>query len=109
MSPEPREPPRRGDVWLAELDKRRPVVIMTRDPMGQYLNAVIVAPVTSTVRGVSTEVPVGADDGVRHPSVVNLDSVQLLAKGRLVRRVGHARAETMRRICDALRIATGCH
>ncbi len=100
--------PRRGEVWLAELDKRRPVIVLTRDPMGRYLNAVIVAPVTSTVRGTSTEVPVGAEDAIRHPSVANLDNVQLLAKHRLVRRVGTVRAETMRRLCDALRIATAC-
>ncbi len=43
--------PRRGEVWLARLDKVRPVVVLTRDPMGRLLQAVIGAPVTSTVRG----------------------------------------------------------
>ena len=56
-------PPRRGDVWLAQLDKVRPVIILTRDPMGRLLHAVVTAPVTSTVRGLSTEVPVGPADG----------------------------------------------
>jgi PemK-like, MazF-like toxin of type II toxin-antitoxin system len=59
--------PRRGEIWLADLDKARPVIVLTRDPMGRLLNAVIVAPVTSTVRGISTEVPVGSEDGVRQP------------------------------------------
>jgi mRNA interferase MazF len=100
--------PRRGEVWLADLDKTRPVIVLTRDPMGRLLNAVIVAPVTSTVRGISTEVPVGSDDGIRHPSVANLDNVQLLARGRLRRRVGRARPATMAALCAALSVAVDC-
>jgi mRNA interferase MazF len=99
---------RRGDVWLAQLDKIRPLVVLTRDPMGALLHAVIGAPVTSAVRGLSTEVPLGPDDGVRIMSVANLDNLQLVPRSRLVRRVGRARAETMRSICDALEIAIGC-
>jgi mRNA interferase MazF len=92
-------------VWLAELDKTRPVIVLTRDPMGRYLNAVIVAPVTSTVRGVSTEVAVGPADGVRVASVANVDSTQLVARSRLLRRVGRATPETMIGWCRALAIA----
>lgn len=87
--------PRRGEVWSAELDKIRPVVVMTRDPMGRLLNAVLVAPVTSTVRGVSTEVRVDAQDDIRRPAVANLDNLQLVARDRLVRRVGRARPSTV--------------
>ena len=100
--------PRRGEVWLADLDKARPVIMLTRDPMGQLLNAVIVAPVTSTVRGISTEVPVGSEDGVRHPSVANLDNVQLVARERFRRRVGRARPATMAALCSALSVAVDC-
>lgn len=100
--------PRRGEVWLAELDKRRPVVVLTRDPLGRYLHSVIIGPVTSTVRGLSTEVVVGEDDGVRTPSVVNLDNVQLLDRQRLVRRIGRVRPATLLRICDGVAIAIGC-
>ena len=100
--------PRRGEVWLADLDKARPVIVLTRDPMGRLLNAVIVAPVTSTVRGISTEVPVGSEDGVRHPSVANLDNVQLVARERFRRRVGRARPETMAALCSALSVAVDC-
>ncbi len=84
--------PRRGEVWLADLDKPRPVIVLTRDPMGLLLTSVIVAPVTSTVRGVSTEVPVGPADGIRRPSVANLDNVQLIDRDRLRRRIGRTRA-----------------
>lgn len=100
--------PRRGEVWLARLDKVRPLVVVSRDPMGRLLHAVIAAPVTSTVRGLSTEVRVGPEDGVRLESVANLDNVQLVASSRLVRRVGQATASTMSAICGALSIATGC-
>ena len=100
--------PCRGEVWLADLDKARPVIVLTRDPMGLLLNAVIVAPVTSTVRGISTEVPVGSEDGVRHPSVANLDNVQLVARERFRRRVGRARPATMAALCSALSVAVDC-
>ena len=100
--------PRRGDVWLAELDKVRPVIVLTRDPMGRLLHGVLVTPVTSTVRGVSTEVPLGPEDDVHAASVANLDNLQLVARSRLVRRVGRVRAATMGALCDAVATATGC-
>lgn len=97
--------PRRGELWLADLDKTRPVIVLTRDPMGRYLNALLVAPVTSTVRGVSTEVTVGPADGVRVESVANMDNTQLVARARLLRRVGRATPETMAALCRSLAIA----
>lgn len=100
--------PRRGEVWLADLDKTRPVIVLTRNPMGRYLNAVLVAPVTSTVRGVSTEVTVGPADGIRIESVANLDNTQLVARTRLQKRVGRATPETMARLCRSLAIAVAC-
>jgi mRNA interferase MazF len=110
MPTSPRNPPepRRGELWLADVDKRRPVVVLTRDPMGRYLSALICAPITSTVRGVTTEVPVGPPDGVRIESVVNLDNTQLVARSRFVRRVGHLPGPTMAGICRALAAATAC-
>lgn len=100
--------PRRGEVWLARLDKTRPVVVLTRDPLGSMLHSVIAAPITSTVRGVATEVRVGPRDGVRIASVANLDNCQLVARADLVRRVGTARDSTLNAICAALAIAVGC-
>lgn len=100
--------PRRSELWLAELDKTRPVVVLTRDPLGRHLRAVIVGPVTSTVRGLSTEVELEPADGALVPSVVNLDNLQLLERSRLVRRIGRVRASTMQRICEAVSIAVGC-
>ncbi len=86
--------PRRGEIWIAELDKRRPVIILTRDPLGQFLHSVIVAPITSTVRSIATEVAVGIGDGIDIPSVANLDNLMLMDRGRLIRRVGVAQPET---------------
>jgi mRNA interferase MazF len=104
----PTPEPRRGEVWLADLDKRRPVVVLTRDPLGRHLHSVIVGPVTSTMRGLSTEVVIGRADGVRRDAVVNLDNLQLLERARLDRRVGRATQETMDAICEAVAIAIGC-
>jgi mRNA interferase MazF len=99
---------RRGEVWLAELDKTRPVIVLTRDPLGRLLHSVVIAPVTSTVRGLATEVPLGPDDGIRHPSVANLDNVQLLPRDRFRRRIGRARPATMAALCAALSVAVDC-
>jgi len=76
--------------------------------MGRLLQSVISAPVTSIIRGLSTEVPLGPADGVRIESVANLDNVQLIARARLVRRVGRARPTIMNAICTALSTAVGC-
>jgi mRNA interferase MazF len=84
------------------------VIVLTRDPMGHLLHSVLVAPVTSTVRGISTEVPLGPDDDIHAVSVANLDNLQLVARSRLVRRVGRVRAATMGALCQALATATGC-
>ncbi|MDA8284945.1 MAG: type II toxin-antitoxin system PemK/MazF family toxin [Actinomycetota bacterium] len=99
---------RRGEIWLAELDKRRPVVVLTRDPLGRLLHSVIVGPVTSTVRGLSTEVDLTEADGVRTRCVVNLDNLQLVSRARLVGRVGRATPETMRAVCAAVADAVDC-
>ena len=82
--------------------------MLSRDPMGQLLHSVISAPVTSTIRGLSTEVRLGAEDSLRIDSVANLDNVQLVARTRLLRRIGRVRPRTMQAICEALSTATGC-
>ncbi|MDA8035310.1 MAG: type II toxin-antitoxin system PemK/MazF family toxin [Actinomycetota bacterium] len=100
---------RRGEIWLAELDKRRPVVVLTRDPMGRVLHSVIVGPVTSTIRGLTTEVRLSEADGLRRPCVVNLDNLQLVSRARLVRRVARVAPDTLRAICAAVGEAIGWH
>ena len=101
----------RGDIWLYTFnppDKRRPVVVLTRPEVIEFLNTVMVAPVTSTVRGAPSEVAVGFDEGLKRESAVNLDHVQTVDKRRLKRFVGSLGPSKMREICRALAIATGC-
>jgi mRNA interferase MazF len=77
---------RRGEVrWyrFPRPDKKRPVVILTRDSVLEYLGEATVAPVTRTVRGIPSEVPLGPEDGLPEPCAVNLDHVQTIAEGRL--------------------------
>jgi len=76
--------------------------------MGQLLQSVISAPVSSTIRGLSTEVRLGSADGIHIESVANLDNVQLVARARLVRRVGRASPTVMNAICTALSTAVSC-
>ena len=101
----------RGEIWMYTFkapNKRRPVVILTRPEVIGFLNTVMVAPITSTVRGAPSEVVVGIDEGLKRESALNMDHVQTVDKGRLKRFVGHLDASKMRQVCRALAIATGC-
>lgn len=101
----------RGEVWLYSLrspDKRRPVVILTRQDVIGLLHTVMVAPVTSTIYGAPSEVLVGEAEGLKHQSAVNLDHVQTVEQSRLTRRVGQLGPAKMREICRGLAVATGC-
>ncbi|HUR17983.1 MAG TPA: type II toxin-antitoxin system PemK/MazF family toxin [Acidimicrobiales bacterium] len=82
--------------------------MLTRDPLARILRSVIVGPVTSTIRGLSTEVELSEADSLRRRSVVNLDNLQLVARHRLVRRVGKVEPATLERICAAVAEAIGC-
>jgi mRNA interferase MazF len=100
----------RGEVWFADVpgDKRRPVLVLSRDPMGSLLHSVICAPITSTIRGLATEVALGPACGLAHKSVANFDNAFLLARRRLLKRLGRADPATMRAVCKALAVAAGC-
>ena len=101
----------RGEIWLYTFkrpDKRRPVLVLTRQEVIGLLSTVMVAPITSTIRGAPSEVPVGIDEGLKRDSVVNLDHVQTVEQSRLRTFVGTLDREKMAAICRALAIATGC-
>src|SRR5438093_13456085 len=66
-----------AQVWWVDLDKIRPVVVLTRARVAGRLRRVLVAPITTTVRALTTEVPIGSPEGVREGSVANLDNIQL--------------------------------
>lgn len=101
----------RGEIWTYAFrtpDKRRPVVVLSRPEAIDVLHTVMVAPITSTIRGIPSEVVVGAAEGLAHESAVNLDHVQTVERARLTRFVGQLGPEKMRAVCRALAIATGC-
>jgi mRNA interferase MazF len=101
----------RGEIWTYEFrrpDKRRPVVVLSRPDALAVLDTVIVAPITSTIRGLPSEVPVGATEGLKVPSVANLDHVQTVERARLSRFVGQVGPDKMRAVCRALAVAAGC-
>jgi mRNA interferase MazF len=75
-------------IHLARLDKVRPVLVLTRDIVIPHLTRVTVAPITSRVRGLLIEVPVGPRNGLDKDSVVNLDNVQTIARTDLLQRIG---------------------
>jgi mRNA interferase MazF len=75
-------------IHLASLDKTRPVLVLTRELVRPHLSRVTVAPITSTVRGLSTEVPVGPANGLEHPSVVSCDNVVTVPVSALRRQIG---------------------
>lgn len=78
------------EIWWAELPPpigRRPVLLLTRASAYDYLNKVIVAELTTTVRGIPQEVPLGEAEGLA-PSVANLDNLHVVAKRLLSARAG---------------------
>lgn len=101
----------RGDVRLCRVsppDKTRPVVVLTRDGAIDYLAAVTVAPVTSAIRGVPSEVVLSEEDGMKTPCAVNLHNVITVRQSELGRRVSQLSPSRMEEICEALAFALGC-
>ena len=101
----------RGDVRLlhfSPLDKTRPVVVLTRDSAMGQLSKVTVAPVTSTIRGVPSEVLLGEEDGMKAPCAVNLHNAITVAQGQLGKRLAQLGPRRMNEICKALQFAVGC-
>ena len=76
------------EVCLARLDKTRPVVILTRAAAREAMTKVTVAPITSTVKGLSSEVPVGPAEGLDHACTISLDNVLTIPSSRLGRTLG---------------------
>jgi mRNA interferase MazF len=103
--------PRRGEVWWCEPPEigRRPVVVLSRDAAIPRLRRTLIAPCTTTIRGLPSEVVLEpGDDPVPRRSAVNLDSVESVSVGILVERLGRLGDSRMREICAALAVATDC-
>ena len=101
----------RGDVYLyrfAPPDKQRPVLILTRDSAIGHLSSVTVAPISSTIRSVPSEVILGPDDGLKNECAVNLHNTVTISQERLGKRVSSLSASRMQQVCAALRFSLGC-
>jgi mRNA interferase MazF len=101
----------RGEIWLFTFkppDKRRPVLVLTRQEVIPLLSTVMVAPITSAIRGAPSEVLVGIEEGLKAPSAINLDHVQTVERSQLAHYLGTLSREKMRAVCRALAVATGC-
>jgi mRNA interferase MazF len=101
---------RRGEVrWyrFARPDKRRPVVILTRDPALQFLGEVTIAPITTTVRDIPSEVPLGAADGMPRDCAINLDHLQTVSRGRIESLITTLSAQKLAAVERALLFALG--
>jgi len=99
---------RRGEVWWAKLPLpvgRRPVVLLSRDEAYAVRNAVTVAEVTSTIRGIPVEVELGPDDGLPKKCVVNLDTIVTIRKDLLIERIAILRDEKIEQINSAVKFA----
>jgi mRNA interferase MazF len=101
----------RGEIWLYTFkppDKRRPVLILSRPDVIPLLRTVMVAPITSAIRGAPSEVLVGVDEGLKGPSAINLDHVQVVEQRLLHRYIARVGPDRMKAVCRALAVATGC-
>jgi len=90
------------------MDKLRPAVVMHRDFAGRTLNAVLVAPLTTTIRDIPTAVRLGPADGIDRDCIATLDNLTLLRRDRFVRRIGLLGPERMADLCRALATAVAC-
>lgn len=101
----------RGEIWLHPFrapDKKRPVVVLSRQSAIPRLSTVIVAPITSTIRGLPSEVSVGELEGLKHPSVINLDHLYTVPQAQLGNYLGQLSAEKMALVCRGLGVSLGC-
>jgi mRNA interferase MazF len=103
--------PARGEVWWCELPDigRRPVVVLSRDAAIPRLRRTLIAPCTTTIRGLASEVVLEpGGDPVPLRSGVNLDSVESVSVAALVERLGRLSDARMREVCAALEVAVDC-
>ncbi len=103
--------PARGELWWCELPeiKRRPVVVLSRDAAIPRLRRALVAPCTTTVRGLASEVVLDPDvDPIVRRSAVNLDSLENVLIATLVERLGRLSDTRMGEVCSALEVAVDC-
>ena len=101
----------RGEIRLFRFeppDKERPVLVLTRSSAIPYLSRVTIAPITSTIRGVPSEVVLGVEDGMKKPCVANFHNVMTVRQEAIGKRLAQLTPRRMREVCAALGFALGC-
>jgi mRNA interferase MazF len=101
---------KRGEIWWAELASpagRRPVLLLSRNEAYTVRELVVVAPLTTRIRGIPSEVLLGDDDGVPRACVVNLDSITTIARSSLRERLTVLSVERLKAVEDALHFSLG--
>ena len=99
---------KRGEIrWykFARPDKKRPVLILTRDSILEYLREVTVAPVTSTIREIPSEVALSKEDGMSRDCAVNGDHIQTVAKSKIGSRIATLSDDKMSSVAKAIGFA----
>ncbi len=99
-----------GEIWLGELpnEKPRPYLVLTRQQAIHGLRTVVVAPVTTTRRGIISEVPLGSVDGLRRDCVATFDNLAALPKSAFTQQLGMLAPGRWHEVCEALRTAIDC-
>jgi mRNA interferase MazF len=92
-------------IHLARLDKPRPVLVLTRELVRPHLTRVTVAPITSTIRGLSTEVPVGVANGLDHACVISCDNIVTVPVTALGQQLGFLLSEQETALTQAIHSA----
>lgn len=101
---------KRGEIWWAELDStagKRPVVLLSRDEAYSVRSLIIVAPITTRIRRIASEVPLGTDDKMSHDCVANLDTITTIPKDCLQSRITTLSTKKLREAEAAIRFALG--
>ena len=100
--------PSQGEIWWAEVEAmRRPVLVVTRSEAVGVLTALVVAPVTRTIRGIPTEISLGSDEGLDVECVASFDNLQRIRRSALTLKVGELGVRRDE-VCRALRIMADC-
>ena len=101
----------RGEIWMytsGAPDKRRPVIVISRQILLDVLQTATIVPITTTLHGSPTEVELGVEDGLKTVSCANLANIQTVNKRNLTRYIGTVRREKLIELCHALAVASGC-
>jgi mRNA-degrading endonuclease toxin of MazEF toxin-antitoxin module len=99
----------RGEIWMYTFgapDKRRPVIVISRQILLDVLQTAIIVPITTTLHGSPTEVELGVEDGLKTVSCANLANIQTVSQRNLTRYVGAARPEKIIELCRAQGVPT---